>query len=126
MPGYFTKDRRRFASILFLVAGIALAYKLGTASAPRDQEIRLVLTPAQQAARSVRLTYAMEGDEITGLFARFPEGAPALVTHTPELAPGTYALAIDLGYRDGRVEHVVKTLTVPSEEVIRLELRGTP
>jgi hypothetical protein len=126
MPGYFTKDRRRLASILLLVAGLALAYTFGTSGAPRDQEVRLVLTPAQQAARSVRLSYVLEGEEITGLLAKYPDGAPALIAHTPQLLPGTYDLSIDLGYRDGRVEHVVKTLTVPSEEVIRVQLRGVP
>jgi hypothetical protein len=126
MPGYFTKDRRRLASLLFLAAGLLLAYKFGTSGAPRDQEVRLVLAPEQQQARSVRLSYALEGEEITELIARYPDGAPGLVTHTPELAPGTYDLSIDLGYRDGRVEHVVKTLTVPSEEAIRVQLAPRP
>jgi hypothetical protein len=127
MPGYFSKDRRgrRWASIL-LFAGLALAWKLGADGAPREQEVRVVLAPEQRAARSVRLTYALEGEEITGVIEEFPGGAPALFVHTPALAPGVYDLSIDLGYRDGRVEHVAKTLTVPSEEVIRVQLRGTP
>ena len=124
MPGYFTKDRsRRWASVL-LFAGLALVWHLGAAGAPREQEVRLVLADGQRQARSVRLSYSMEGEEITGFLQNYPQGAPPLVVHAPELAPGVYDLSIDLGYRDGRVEHVAKTLTVPSEEAIRIELGG--
>jgi hypothetical protein len=122
MPGYFSKDRRRLWASFLLFAGLAVVWKLGLAGAPHEQEVRLVLAPEQREARSVRLTYTTEGEEITGLLAQYPDGAPALVVHTPSLAPGVYDLSIDLGYRDGRVEHLAKTLTVPSEEAIRIPL----
>jgi hypothetical protein len=126
MPGYFSKDRgRRWATIL-LFAGLALVWKLSADDAPREQEVRLVLGEAQRSASSVRLSYVMEGEEITGLLEHYPQGAPAQVVHAPQLAPGRYDLSIDLGYRDGRVEHVAKTLTVPSEEAIRIRLGDAP
>jgi hypothetical protein len=122
MPGYFTQVRRRRLASLCLFAGIFVIFKLASKDAPREQEVQLLLDGAQREARTLRLAYRMQGEEITGLLVRYPEGAPARVSHTPELSPGTYDLAIELGYRDGRVEHVAKTLTVPSEEAIRVRL----
>jgi hypothetical protein len=122
MPGYFTPERRRRYAPILLVAGAAVVGRLVFDNTPRDQEVRLVLTQAQRDARSVRIDYALEGEEITGVLVQYPEGAPAWVTHVPSLSPGHYDVVIELGYRDGHVEHVVKTLTVPSEGVARLDL----
>lgn len=126
MPGYFTTERRRRLATIGLFAGLFVVWSYAAKDAPRDQEVRYLLTPEQQKASSVRVVYAQEDEEITAFYVRYPEGAPAQVVHTPALSPGRYDLSIDLGYRDGRVERLAKTLTVPSEEAVRIHLRASP
>ena len=98
-----------------LIGAALLVGRFASDEMPREQEVRLVLGNEQREARSVRLVYTRKGEEITGVLVRYPQGAPAQVVHHASLSPGLYDLAIELGYGDGRIEQVAKTLTVPSE-----------
>jgi hypothetical protein len=106
-----------------LLGAALLVGRFASDELPRDQEVRLVLGNEQREARSVRLVYTRKGEEITGVLVRYPAGAPAQVVHHASLSPGLYDLAIELGYGDGRIEQVAKTLTVPSEGAKSISLQ---
>jgi hypothetical protein len=126
MPGYFTPSLRRRLSPLVLVVGLLLFGKLTHEELPQEQVVRFLLTPEQQqTARALRVTYAAEGDVLSGLEQRFPGRAPAEVVHTPSLKPGRYALAIDLIGADGAVTRVDRALSVPTEAIPRISLGET-
>jgi len=123
MPGYFSPSLRRRLSPLVLVAGLLVFGKLTHEELPQEQEVRFVLTPAQQqTARAFRVTYQSEGELLSGLEQRFPAGAPREIVHTPSLKPGRYAVSIDLVAGDGAVTRVDRSLSVPAEAPPRISL----
>lgn len=119
---YFPLEQRRRFAPLVLLLGFALVGKLAYEELPRDEEVRFELPSANVSA--LRVIYS-QGDELYGGFERhFPEGAPALVSHTPSLAPGRYQLAIELSDRAGKIEHLTRSIEVPSAGALKIPLRA--
>ena len=124
MPTYFKPELRRRLAPLMLVLGLLVMGKLAHEEVPRDQDVELLLSKPQQDASSVRIAYAHDGEDVSYVELRYEGGAPARVRHRPSLRPGLYDVQIDLGYRDGRVEHVKRDFSVPTEGAVRLRLEN--
>lgn len=121
---YFPLEQRRRFAPLVLLLGFALVGKLAYDELPRDEELRFELPNANVAA--LRVIYS-QGDELYGGFEQhFPRGAPALVSHTPQLAPGRYQLAIELSDRAGKIARLTRSIEVPSVGALRIPLRDEP
>jgi hypothetical protein len=122
MLRYFPVEQRRRFAPLVLLLGFALLGKLAHDELPREEELRFELPSPNVAA--LRVIYS-SGDELYGGFERhFPDGAPALVTHTPSLSPGHYQLAIELSDRAGKIARLTRSIEVPSSGALKIPLRG--
>lgn len=127
MPGYFSPRLRRRLAPALLVLALLLFGKLAHEEIPRTQEVRFVLTPEHEGARTVRVTYAEAGEALTGIERRFPEGAPPEFSHVTSLRPGRYDVDIEVTRSDGRVSRFSRALDVPAEATPRIVLRdGAP
>ena len=121
---YFPIEQRRRFAPLVLLLGLALVGKLAYDEFPRDEPLRFELPSANVTA--LRVIYS-QGDELYGGFERhFPDGAPPLVSHTPQLAPGRYQLAIELSDRTGKIARLSRSIDVPSAGVLKIPLVGEP
>jgi hypothetical protein len=127
MPGYFSPTLRRRLAPLLLVGGVLLFGKIAHEEMPQDQPVRYALSPAQQStAAAIRVTYTADNELFSGVERRFPEGAPAVFTHTPSLKPGRYDVSVELISRDGRRTRVMGAIEVPSEASPRISLAEVP
>jgi hypothetical protein len=100
------RGRKRIALLLFVAAGAAVYFTLGT-HWPKDQVIHVVLGASAPrvmavgiryaAARSARKSGTNDEDWTREATFRFSEGnAPRVVTHEPRLADGEYDVEIDI------------------------------
>ena len=115
------RNRRRLAPLLLLGAALAVG-KLFTEQSPRKYDVELVLSPAQQRATQVAITYTQEGEAVLGVRFNYPEGAPDRVVHAPSLRAGRYNVAIELLVPGQPSEHIARPLDVPFEGTTRLRL----
>ncbi len=69
----------------------------------------------------MRLGYVRGHDELKGVRFRYPDGAPTILRHTVELAPGRYRVVAEL--RGPGLERTVeRALRVPAQAVVHMEL----
>jgi hypothetical protein len=120
MLRYFPPERRRRWAPLFLVLGLIIVGKLAHEEMPRDQELTFALP---SSVESLRVTYRAGQESIGGFERRFPEGAPAFLSHVPSLSPGRYRVAAELVNHDGGVSRLERSIDVPSEGSLRVSLR---
>lgn len=115
MARYFSPALRRRLAPLILVVGGLLLFRTAESEVPREQELRFVLGPTQQNARSVRVAYLESGEQVASVeFRRVAlDGAP--LVHTPSLKPGPYDMAIEIVAEDGAVQTLSRHFVVPSD-----------
>ncbi len=95
---------KRPLKLVLLAGGLGLAVYFG-AKAPREQHVRIVLGDRAARVTAVDLQYTVDNAEaemVREARLAFPEGAPRVVSHDPNLADGDYRLRIDLDTREGR------------------------
>jgi hypothetical protein len=128
MPRYFSPTVRRRLAPVSLVAGLLLLGKVAYEDVPREQDVRFVLTPAQQRELgAIRVIYSEEGEALGGMERHFSTAnAPAELTHAPSLRSGHYDVSVELTARDGRVTHLRRAFDLPSEGAPRILLGGGP
>ncbi|MDB4985503.1 MAG: hypothetical protein JWN04_681 [Myxococcaceae bacterium] len=120
MLRYFPPEKRRRFAPMVLLLGLALLGKLAYDEMPRDEELRFELPGPNIAA--LRVIYS-SGDEFYGGFERhFPDGAPALVSHTSSLSPGRYQLSIELTDPAGKITQLTRSVLVPSAGPLKIPL----
>ena len=89
--------RRRIGSLVFLAAGLAIAFLLSN-QAPQDQHVRVVLGSGAPEVTGVTLSYLGAGGDVANetRFA-YPRGqAPRVVAHEPKLPHAEYQLKVDI------------------------------
>jgi hypothetical protein len=118
--------RRRIAPAV-LVLGLLGAAKVTYDAAPREQTILLHLHDDLRAnLGSIRLTYLEDDEPLSGAEQRFTQRPPAVVESTPSLSPGRYELDIELSDLKGQVTHLRRSVTVPSEGALRIQIERQP
>jgi hypothetical protein len=98
------RPRRRRLAPLALVAAAAAAYLVLGPKVPKDQTVHVVLGDASPRVTEVDVRYAPAGEQDFAREAsfRYAEGAaPRIVTHSPRLADGEYAVEIELHTQKG-------------------------
>lgn len=105
-----------------MIAVVAIVF-LGTRLAglwPRDVEVRYLLDPGVVA---LEVDYERGGEAVAS--ARFQQANPenTVIDHTVRLQPGTYEATITIYGSDGRGRERSRALRVPSEGVMRFDLK---
>lgn len=112
---------RKLIARLVLVAAVLVIGGQLFGAVPREVEIRYDLGPDHRSISEARIAYLMDGEEVKGVEFRYVYGAPAVVTHRLELAPGRYAVHAVLRGEDVE-RQIERTFEVPTEGLIRIEL----
>jgi hypothetical protein len=124
MLRYFPAEKRRRFAPLVLLVGLLLVGKLAYDEMPRDESLRFELPGPNVAV--LRVFYSAGDDFYGGFERRFPSGSPELVTHSPQLAPGRYELAIELDDASGKTTRLHRSIEVPAAGVLKIPLTGAP
>lgn len=122
---WLSRHRRRIAPLLLVACALTLGDLL-LGETPREQRIEYRLSPSQQRARTVAITYVEEGEAVLGVRFNYPDQAPSRVVHTPSLRPGRYNVAIHLEMPDAPNQHIDRPLEVPFEGTLRIALSDRP
>ncbi len=113
--------RRRLAPAI-LIGGLLVLGRTVHSDLPREQQLRFVLGQAQRNARTVRITYLVQGEPLTAIEYHPRADAHDFLVHRPSLTPGPYDVAIEIEDDRGRVKALSRRLVVPSDPLtIRLD-----
>jgi hypothetical protein len=115
-------NRRRWAPPLAIVLGL-LAGREVLGAVPRSVHVELPLGEGHEAVTQVDVAYLESDALVHRVRLRYPEGAPASVRHTVDLAPGHYVVAVDLAREDGATTSREGRLEAPAEGRVRVSLR---
>jgi hypothetical protein len=113
-------NRKRIARVV-AVLGVALVGAHLVSTLPREVEIRYDLGGDHRRATEIHLSYLVEGDEMKGVRFHYAHGAPKVVRHRLDLAPGAYRVVASLHGPD-LSRTLQRDLEVPAEGVIRIDL----
>jgi hypothetical protein len=122
MLRYFPIEQRRRFAPLVLLLGVLLVGKLAYDEMPREEQLRFELPSPNVSA--LRVIYSSGEEQYGGFERHFPDGAPALVTHSPSLSPGRYELTIELSDQAGKIDRLTRSIEVPSSGVLKIPLTG--
>lgn len=120
----FEQHRKRLA-LLALVIFLALVGLEITSAIPRETRVDVPLGAAHARITEARIDYFQADEAVHSVTLRWPNGAPATVRHTVDLAPGDYEVSVIVLERDGRRRELTGRLTAPADGVVRLALEET-
>ncbi len=118
LKGWFVENRRRLAKFVAVAGVMVLALQLFEAF-PRDIELRYRL---DQAVTEARIDYAHAGEHVSGVTV---SGPAAEFDHSVSLSPGRYVIEATLRQEDGSTRVETRTLDVPVEGTVWVDLRGS-
>lgn len=113
--------RRRIATVVAVVGVAIVANRLATAW-PRNVDVAYELGPG---VVELDVDYLQDGVAVSS--ARFdqPDGKAERFRHSLRLQPGEYETRITLYASEGPAREVARTLSVPAEGLVRIDLRGS-
>jgi hypothetical protein len=117
---WFVLNRRRLAPLIVVLAFALIGGQILNVW-PHETVISYRFGPDHRAITEARVAYFTEGEEAAGASFHFADGAPNTLDHTVDLHPGRYTIAAELRGSDLRRD-VSRTLTVPVEGVVRIDL----
>lgn len=117
---FLKKHRSRLARVVFVVGALVVGLTLVSA-APRETHLRFAVGPDHRDVTDVRIAYVQAGEVVRGAHFPFRMGAPEVIRHRVELAPGLYEVRAEL--RGPRVRRDLRApLEVPAEGTVRIDL----
>ena len=120
IPRVVAKHRRRLAlAVLLLGSWVVGREVLG--AYPREVALQYRLGPSHASVVAMTLSYRSHGDELSGVRFSWPTGAPSVVEHEVDLAPGHYEVSAELVHRDGQ-RRVERRFDVPVDGVVQVDL----
>lgn len=114
---------RRTAAIGLLVVGLALAYWVGTRTAPREVPVTLRLEGDRESTAHLSVTFETEGESLGGATWSFPAKAPLTLTTHPKLPRRHVSARVEMRSRDNEVRLNAVDLDAEKDEVsLRISL----
>lgn len=113
--------RRKLAPAVLLIGAVVIGAELWS-QVPQQADVEYVLGSRHADVVELRVGYLLEGEELHGVSFRYPEGAPRVVRHEVSLPSGRYTIALEVRRRRGTSRRVERSLQMPAEGVVRLEV----
>lgn len=116
----FWKHRRKVAPLVLGLGVLVVGGELQR-NAPRETDIEYLFGPDHARVVGARIAYMLEGEEVQTARFTFASGAPASIHHIVDLAPGRYTVVVEV-LEVGNVRMIERTLEVPAEGAVRIDL----
>lgn len=114
---------RRRGAVGLLIVGLAVAFWVGTRSAPREVPVTLRLEGDRESTAHLAVTFETDGESLGGASWSFPAKAPLTLSTHPKLPRRRVTARIETRSRDNEVRLNAMDLDAEKDEVsLRISL----
>jgi hypothetical protein len=123
---FFRKHRSRIFRVALIALAVVVLLDLSQ-SLPTETTVELEL--GERGASAIALHVEVldaSGEPARVVRLAYPDGVPAHVTETLDLAPGHYRVRVDAEHADGSHDSLEGSLEAPAEGTVHVALRPVP